>query len=424
MISPEHYRRLQEDAPDVVRIRVLSVGAHPVQRDAFGGEVLAVQLEARVEEVTRSAAGLQSGHVIDVRYESDRTLALGAEAVPIPVEGDVWTAFLRGDPDGTFHIAARHVSFHAVAPAADPAPSAEMWKHVARRLTGHAWPQLAAPAQIGRVETERPGYKGERLAILIGVGNAWGYERVLLLGLRVRPGATLAMFEPDVLLDPEDGVPPLYLALVRGASFAPLSSQETATIAASPEWDLVWFDRSPERQARFAELVEQVFGIQLEPVAEPTNTEPARVEPGRVPEELSEATEAEEAPSCPHCGKPVTAAVGTTLGSAHEWSVVPWNASWDGRCSVCGYDFTSPVVAGFATLSLARGWSTSMPMPDGSISTPTLTIRVRRAAATAGSLPREAEIVFAREEIEALVRELSGARGPLLRQLDATRDTT
>jgi hypothetical protein len=112
-LPPSYYKRLQQEAPESLIIKVLSVKT--VEMSEPQRKKIAVTVEAQVEKVERSNSGLQRGsaiHISYVHYMHELPIA-GASEVPILKKGQVYPAYLTKNKNGEgFAPAAGGLSFH------------------------------------------------------------------------------------------------------------------------------------------------------------------------------------------------------------------------------------------------------------------------------------------------------------------------
>ena len=114
-MAPEVYAGMQRQAPECVRVEVLSV--HTVRTVYPDYTDVAVTVVARVRAVERSASGLRPGQRIRIRYDrrEHRQPIAGPSAVPILEPGKVYPAFLEKQVDGPSYLpAAGGYSFEVI----------------------------------------------------------------------------------------------------------------------------------------------------------------------------------------------------------------------------------------------------------------------------------------------------------------------
>jgi hypothetical protein len=109
-IAPEHYARMQDDAPEYVTIEPVSVqtGFAPFRRTRM------ITVTARVIAVSRSVSGIAVGDTITIRYQHFNPPRgwVGPRPIPILRRGARYPAYLSWDAtEGTFRPAARGASF-------------------------------------------------------------------------------------------------------------------------------------------------------------------------------------------------------------------------------------------------------------------------------------------------------------------------
>lgn len=68
-LSPREYRRLQREAPEVLKIKVLDVHERPIREREREFEVT---VEAKIRRIERSSARLRDGEVIKITYRHHR----------------------------------------------------------------------------------------------------------------------------------------------------------------------------------------------------------------------------------------------------------------------------------------------------------------------------------------------------------------
>lgn len=96
-LPPSAYRERQQNAPEVLVIKVRSVKTRETKEEKWKQTDFTV--EAEVQKVSRSASNLTPGTVIEIRY-SQRNYSqpiAGPSEVPALKEGQVCPAFLSGD---------------------------------------------------------------------------------------------------------------------------------------------------------------------------------------------------------------------------------------------------------------------------------------------------------------------------------------
>lgn len=161
-----------------------------------------------------------------------------------------------------------------------------------------------------------------------------------------------------------------------------------------------------------------------------------------------------DAPVCPHCTQPVARPSRKSDSSYQVCSA--WNTDWNGRCQMCGHEFSASVAlatghhrffevdrtaalrdavatggdpfAGRSTLGICGSESTYM-MCDEWDHQPTIEISVERAVSgNAGRresrLPQSGRLVLTLDECRELIRQLQGPLEVLLRRQPWSEDTT
>jgi hypothetical protein len=68
-LSPREYRRMQREAPEVFKIKVLNVHERPIRE---GEREFEVVVEAKVRGIERSSARVREGEVIKITYRHHR----------------------------------------------------------------------------------------------------------------------------------------------------------------------------------------------------------------------------------------------------------------------------------------------------------------------------------------------------------------
>lgn len=94
-MSPAVYKKMQEESPESLRIKVLSVRTSASRKP--NRTVTSVAVRARVLSAERTASNIKTGSVILVEYTHtayDQPMA-GPSQVPVLSEGKVYPAFLR-----------------------------------------------------------------------------------------------------------------------------------------------------------------------------------------------------------------------------------------------------------------------------------------------------------------------------------------
>jgi hypothetical protein len=112
-LSPAYYKQLQQQAPESLIIKVLSVKT--VETSEPQRKKFAVTVEAQVEKVERSNSGLKRGSAIHIGYVHfrDELPTAGASEVPILKKGQVYPAYLTKNKNGEVYApAAGGLSFH------------------------------------------------------------------------------------------------------------------------------------------------------------------------------------------------------------------------------------------------------------------------------------------------------------------------
>jgi hypothetical protein len=110
-LSPREYRRMQREAPEVLRIEVLEVRERPIREREREFEV---SVEAKIRHIKRSAAGVREGEVIRITYHHHRQEqpVPSAGEPPLLERGKAYPAFLtKVEGDRLFKPAAGQYSF-------------------------------------------------------------------------------------------------------------------------------------------------------------------------------------------------------------------------------------------------------------------------------------------------------------------------
>jgi|HubBroStandDraft_6_1064221.scaffolds.fasta_scaffold75665_3 hypothetical protein len=92
-LSPREYRRLQREAPEVVRIEVVNVHERAIREREREFEIV---VEAKVVRIERTAARIRDGEVIRITYPRHRREhpVPGPGEPPLLERGRVYPAFL------------------------------------------------------------------------------------------------------------------------------------------------------------------------------------------------------------------------------------------------------------------------------------------------------------------------------------------
>jgi hypothetical protein len=110
-LSEREYRRMQREAPEVVRIEVLGVRERPVREREREFEVI---VDAKVLRIQRTAARIHDGEAIRItylRHRRERPVP-GAGEPPVLERGKVYPAFLtKVEGEKLFKLAAGTFSF-------------------------------------------------------------------------------------------------------------------------------------------------------------------------------------------------------------------------------------------------------------------------------------------------------------------------
>lgn len=108
-LSPREYRRMQRDAPEVLRIEVLKVHERPIREREREFEIV---VEAKVRRIERSSARLRDGEIIKITYPHHRRERAVAGEPPILERGQSYPAFLtKVEGERLFKPAAGEYSF-------------------------------------------------------------------------------------------------------------------------------------------------------------------------------------------------------------------------------------------------------------------------------------------------------------------------
>lgn len=94
-LSPDHYRRLQEEAPECLVLQVEKVETKVTQ--GKDGRQLEIKAVATVQEVVRSRAGRKAGETIRIAYDIVQPLIPMPGPAPTPLleKGTRTKAYLR-----------------------------------------------------------------------------------------------------------------------------------------------------------------------------------------------------------------------------------------------------------------------------------------------------------------------------------------
>jgi hypothetical protein len=111
-IHIRHYKKMQKQAPEVLKIEVVGVD----KGWCFFCRSRDIEIEARVREVLRSQSGLKQGARIVIEYEhfSPSEGWAGPRPVPVLIEGVLYPAFVRLNKDKRYVPAAKGYSFSAL----------------------------------------------------------------------------------------------------------------------------------------------------------------------------------------------------------------------------------------------------------------------------------------------------------------------
>lgn len=111
-IHIRHYKKMQKQAPEVLRIEVLDVD----KGWCFFCRKRDIEIEARVEKVLRSQSGLKKGAQIVIEYEhfSPPEGWAGPRPIPVLLEGVQYPVFLRHKKNKAYAPAAKGHSFTAL----------------------------------------------------------------------------------------------------------------------------------------------------------------------------------------------------------------------------------------------------------------------------------------------------------------------
>ncbi|MGH7006110.1 MAG: hypothetical protein ACREIP_19375, partial [Alphaproteobacteria bacterium] len=110
-IEPKYYRQMQDRAPEVATVRVLSVKSGTTRDKHHSGSFTLVNTrvvaEARVESVQKTSTGLKAGDTIRIEYVTTRPEPPMPGPRPIPVlkDGQTYPVFLVGVSKGVYGAA-------------------------------------------------------------------------------------------------------------------------------------------------------------------------------------------------------------------------------------------------------------------------------------------------------------------------------
>jgi hypothetical protein len=110
-LSPREYRRMQREAPEVLKIKVLNVHERPIRESEREFEIV---VEAKIRGVERSSARLRDGEVIKITYRRHRRERQepGAGEPPLLERDRDYPAFLtKVEGERLFKPAAGEYSF-------------------------------------------------------------------------------------------------------------------------------------------------------------------------------------------------------------------------------------------------------------------------------------------------------------------------
>jgi hypothetical protein len=113
-LSPREYRRMQREAPEVVRIKVLNVHERPIREREREFEVT---VEAKIRGIERTSARLHDGEVIKITYLRHRheRQERGAGEPPLLERDRDYPAFLtKVEGERLFKPAAGEYSFQRI----------------------------------------------------------------------------------------------------------------------------------------------------------------------------------------------------------------------------------------------------------------------------------------------------------------------
>jgi hypothetical protein len=114
-LSPREYRRMQREAPEVVKIEVLKVHERPVREREREFEI---SVEAKIRHIERTSTRLHDGELIRIVYTHHRRedSRPGAGEPPVLQRGTEYPAFLtKVEGERLFKPAAGEYSFERLA---------------------------------------------------------------------------------------------------------------------------------------------------------------------------------------------------------------------------------------------------------------------------------------------------------------------
>jgi hypothetical protein len=113
-LPPYVYKDMQANSPESLVVKVLSVRTKNKNEPRLVR--VSVTVEARVEQVKRTQAGLKPGQVIRIRYDHRRHKEpmAGPSEVPVLKKGQTLPAYLKKDDAGHYAPAAGGYTFEAV----------------------------------------------------------------------------------------------------------------------------------------------------------------------------------------------------------------------------------------------------------------------------------------------------------------------
>jgi hypothetical protein len=108
-LTPREYRRMQREAPEVLKIEVVAVHERPIRDREREFEI---SVEAKIRRIERSSARLRDGEVIKIVYTHHRRERTVAGEPPLLERGNQYPAFLtKVEGERLFKPAAGQYSF-------------------------------------------------------------------------------------------------------------------------------------------------------------------------------------------------------------------------------------------------------------------------------------------------------------------------